>query len=317
MESVVLITGVAGFLGSHLADLLVSNGNKVIGVDNLFRGKIENISHLLEVDNFVYFKKDLTDEVDVSYIFSVLNKYKLDYIFHYAAINGTEHFYDKSYYTFSVNCTATDNILKLATEHKKSLKKLIYASSSEVYGEPSILPTPESEMISLNIYADRDSYAGSKVYGEFVIRLYCQSEGVPYTILRPFNTYGTRMDNTKYGQVIPEFIRKLKDDVFTIIGNGKQTRSFCHVRDHVLLAEKIMYSEKAENRVINIGNDNEVTIVELAELLHKIVGKEFIPKYIEERKFDIQRRCPDISVLKEVTGIKPSIELYDGLLEMV
>jgi nucleoside-diphosphate-sugar epimerase len=211
----------------------------------------------------------------------------------------------------------TDNVLNLAHIHKSSLKKFIYASSSEIYGEPSILPTPESEKISLNIFADRDSYAASKVYGEFAVRLFCKENNMPYTILRPFNTYGSRMDNSKYGQVVPEFIRKLKDKNFTIIGDGDQTRSFCHVKDHVILVEKIMNSSKSINKIINIGNDKEITINHLAKTLHEISKKEFIPSYLPSRKYDVHRRCPNIDLLTSVTGKRPTVTLKQGLSELL
>lgn len=186
-----------------------------------------------------------------------------------------------------------------------------------MYGEPIIIPTPESQFISLNIDAKRDSYASSKANTEFMIRLKSEECGIKYTILRPFNTYGPKMDDSKYGQVVPEFFRKaLSDDVFTIIGSGKETRSFCYVSDHIEIAVKAAESLNTLNEIYNIGAEHEVSILELAEMIHKILGIEFIYQNLDSRKDDIQRRCPSIKKISIATNTSPKITLLNGLSKM-
>jgi len=311
----VLITGCAGFLGSHLVNKLLDNGDYVIGVDNLFRGKESNIQKPLSNTRFKFIKGDLTEQQCIVKINKEVERVGgLDYIYHYAAVNGTEHFYDKPSYTFYVNNKSTENILNVAELNRNRLKRFMYTSSSEVYGEPRIIPTPESELISLNINADRDSYAASKANTEFMVRLRCKELDIHYTILRPFNTYGPNMDDSKYGQVVPEFFRKvMSDDEFTIIGSGKETRSFCYVSDHIEMAVMSAMSENTINGIFNIGIDNEISIIELARKVHDVVGARFNSIEIEGRKDDIQRRSPDISKITNAIGYAPSISLLDGL----
>lgn len=297
-----LVTGAAGFLGSHLCDELIEKGYKVVGVDNFFRGKKENINSKVS-----FSQMDLSNKECVPYL--VLLMKDVDIVFHYAAINGTEYFYDIPTMVFDDNIEITKNVLNAIKD--SNVKKVVYTSTSEVYGDNPPLPTPESHMIQLNIFSDRDSYASSKAIGEFYVKYHCKEYGIDYLILRPFNTYGSRMDNTKYGQVIPEFFRKLNDDEFTIIGNGSQTRSFCHVNDHTRLA--VMLSEDISDDVVNIGNDEQVTILELAEKIHNQRGKDFEPNFLPPRDYDTQRRQPDISKIKKLYTDYKFINLKKGL----
>jgi nucleoside-diphosphate-sugar epimerase len=315
MKKVAIVTGCAGFLGSHLVDRLLDIGYYVIGVDNMFRGTLLNLNSAILTDSFCFIESDLTDTQSIDLIQKeVNNQGRLDYIYHYAAVNGTEHFYDKPLFTFNVNNKTTENILTIARRNKDFLKRLVYTSSSEVYGEPRIIPTPESELISLNINAVRDSYASSKANTEFMVRLQCEESGIPYTILRPFNTYGPRMDGSKYGQVVPEFFRKaLSEEDFTIIGSGEETRSFCYVTDHIEMAIKAAESRNTNNEIYNIGAENEITILNLAKIIHDVLGIDFKYRNIESRKDDIQRRCPNIEKLSKAIGLSPKIGIYEGL----
>ena len=300
-----LVTGAAGFLGSHLCDELLERGYKVVGIDNFFRGKKENLPvH----PNFKFYEVDLVNDDAGDIIFDE----KPDVLFHYAAINGTEYFYDIPTKVFNDNIEITKNILNGIKD--SSIKKVIYTSTSEVYGDNPPLPTPESHMIQLNVFSDRDSYASSKAIGEFYVKYYCQEYGINYLILRPFNTYGPRMDNTKYGQVVPEFFRKLDDEQFTIIGDGTPTRSFCHVDDHKRLA--VMLSEEVSDNVVNIGNDEEITILDLAKKVHKVGGKEFNPSFLPPRDYDTKRRQPDISKIKELFEDYKFISIDEGLKKL-
>ena len=300
-----LVTGAAGFLGSHLCDELLERGYKVVGIDNFFRGKKENLPvH----PNFKFYEVDLVNDDAGDIIFDE----KPDVLFHYAAINGTEYFYDIPTKVFNDNIEITKNILTAIKD--STIKKVVYTSTSEVYGDNPPLPTPESHMIQLNVFSDRDSYASSKAIGEFYVKYYCQEYGINYLILRPFNTYGPRMDNTKYGQVVPEFFRKLDDEQFTIIGDGTPTRSFCHVDDHKRLA--VMLSEEVSDNVVNIGNDEEITILDLAKKVHKVGGKEFNPSFLPPRDYDTKRRQPDISKIKELFEDYKFISIDEGLKKL-
>lgn len=300
-----LVTGVAGFLGSFLSEELLANGYDIVGVDNFFRGKKE---YLPQHKNFTFYKIDLVNEEDK--FSEIVKKEKPEFVFHYAAINGTKYFYDIPYKVMNDNIRMTQNVLDACT--KSTVKKIIYASSSETYGEPLQIPTPETHPILLNIHTDRDSYASSKAICDFYVKLFAKQNKIDYLLLRIFNTYGPHMDTSEYGQVIPEFIKKMfKDKQFTIIGNGQQTRSFCYIEDHTRLVIKL--TEKITNEVVNIGNDRETKIIDLAEMIHKIENKPFNPVFLPGREYDHKRRCPDITKLKKLINDYPKITLKEGL----
>lgn len=300
-----IVTGAAGFLGSFLSEELLSKGYEVIGIDNFFRGKKE---YLPRHKNFNFYKMDLSKEYDK--FSEVVKKEKPELLFHYAAINGTKYFYDIPCRVIDENVCMTQNVLRGCKN--SSVKKIIYASSSEVYGEPLEIPTPETHPILLNIHAERDSYASSKAISEFYVKLFAKEHSLDFLILRIFNTYGPHMDTSEYGQVVPEFIHKMfNEDQFTIIGNGKHTRSFCYVSDHTRLVRKL--AEKVSNEVVNVGNNEEIKIVDLAEMMHKLENKKFNPQYLPQREYDHKRRQPDISKLKKLINDYPKINLEEGL----
>ncbi len=300
-----LVTGAAGFLGSFLSEELLENHYEVVGIDNFFRGKKE---YLPKHKNFIFYDLDLVKEKDK--FARIVKKEKPEWLFHYAAINGTKYFYDIPYQVIDNNICMTQNVLSAC--ENSSVKKIIYASSSEVYGEPLNIPTPESHPILLNVHTVRDSYASSKAICEFYVKLFANKKGIEYLILRIFNTYGPHMDTSEYGQVIPEFINKMfEDKKFTIIGDGEQTRSFCYVTDHTRVVKKL--TENVSNEIVNVGNDKETSIINLAEIMHKMEKKEFYPEFLQEREYDHKRRCPDISKLKKLINDYPKINLDEGL----
>jgi len=293
----ILVTGAAGFLGSHLCDKLLSEGHEVWGIDNFFRGKLENLpTH----KNFTFQEIDLAkDGYDIS---------DLDIVFHYAAINGTRYFYDIPNKVVDDNIRITQNVLNSIT---KSVKKIIYASSSEIYGPTPVVPTDELQPIELHIEADRDSYASSKAIGEFMIKTFGKQNNISYLILRPFNTYGDRMATNGYGQVIPELIERINDDNFFIYGDGLQTRSFCFVDDHVGIANILM--NNVDNQILNIGYDEEITIKNLAEKILKLYN---VKKLIETKEAwgnDTKWRKPSLDKLKKYIGKYQYITLDNGL----
>ena len=304
-----MITGAAGFLGSHLCDEAIRLGWKVIGLDNMFRGRLENLP---DDNNFLFEEVDLLNYNDLR---QIISRHKPEFVVHYAAINGTEYFYEKPWPVVHNNIAMTINLLNAIEETDYNPEKIIYASSSEVYGENPQIPTKEEDLITLDIRAVRDSYASSKAIGEFLIKNFCIEKGIDYLIFRIFNAYGPRMDNTKYGQVVPEFIRKaFSDKKFTIIGDGQHTRSFCFSKDHARMALKLI-SQESKN-VINLGDDKEIRIIDLASLVCNIIGVDFSPKFLKPRKNDPLRRCPDIQVLKQLID-PPHYSLSQGLEETI
>jgi len=308
----VIVTGAAGFIGSFLVEELIRKNYNVLGIDNFFRGSKDNISHLKKSDKFTFLEFDLCNKKDT--LKSIFIDFNPDFIFHYAAINGTKYFYDIPYEVFRTNIISTQNLIYASQE--TNVKKIIYASSSEVYGHNPEVPTSEKCKTILNIETLRDSYASSKAFGEFLIKLFCRESKTDYLIYRIFNTYGPRMDASEYGQVVPEFIRKVKTKgKFTIIGNGQHTRSLCFVEDHTKAAVELI--EITKNKIINIGNDHEITIDYLAKTLHKLVGKSFEPKYLEGRDADTIRRCPDIELLRRHIPDFKFRNLESGLIETI
>ena len=241
-KKIVLISGGAGFIGSHLVDYWIDAKSTVIILDDLSRGSLNNIERHKNSESLVFIQHDLADISSKNVLVEVLQKYKPDLLLHFAAINGTEHFYDHSFRVARTNSMVTLNLIDALEIAKLNIPddwspKLVYASTSEVYGEPELLPTPETARTDLRIDQNRDSYAAAKLMGEFYTKLGCEKMGIPWLIIRIFNVYGPRMVSTKYGQVIPEFIQRLKDGEYPlrILGSGEHTRSFNHVDDFVFL----------------------------------------------------------------------------------
>jgi len=307
-----MVTGAAGFLGSHLVNSLLENGWEVVGIDNLFRGKKENIEKRPGME---FFEIDICD--DKGQLSEIIGKFRPKVIFHYGAINGTEYYYDAPWKVLENNTKSTIALIDAISNSGHVPKKFLYASSSEVYGEfPDKIPTDENAISRLDIHSVRDSYASSKSIGDFLVKLFCESKGVKWTILRIFNAYGPKMDSSKFGQVVPEFIiRALSDEEFTIIGDGAQTRSFCYVGDHVRMVSKIASVENSQG-VFNIGNQKEISMLELAETIHRLVGKEFSPRHLPPRENDPPRRVPDCEKAYSICG-PCEFSLEEGLSETI
>ena len=313
-----MVTGGAGFIGSHLCEELKKYQYDLIILDNLFRGSFENISHIIgEKDSFYVFDLCLENQEN---LVQLLLKHKPDVIFHYAAINGTQYFYDIPFEVYDKNMQATQCLIYavnriICNQDSTWQPFIVYASSSEVYNEPMSIPTKESDITFLNINSMRDSYSASKLFGEFLIKFFCEKAKIPWLILRLFNVYGPKMIGTKYGQVIPEFIKRLKNGEYplSIIGSGKQTRSFCYVSDHVNLTLQLIM-KGVRNEIINVGNPDEITIVDLASLIMCKMGLEPCFTFLPERENDHKRRCPDIDKMKSYISYDlPFLSLEEGL----
>ncbi len=305
-----LVTGAAGFVGSFLCEELLRRGYDVVGVDNLFRGRMENLKAAEQSKAFEFRRLDLTHATAASELKELLRRRAVTHVFHFAAVNGTQHFYDRPKQVLDWNTRITIAVMESLAG--TPVEKIVYASSSEVYGDPDVIPTPESHPIKLKASADRDSYAASKAIGDFFVRLFAKDLGIEYLIVRIFNTYGERMVNTQYGQVIPEFIRKCRTEPkFEIIGNGLHTRSFCYVTDTV---ERIVsLAERGTEPVYNVGHDTELSILDLAKSIHALLGRPFEPVFLPERPDDHKRRCPDIRLMKATLGSLRATPLEEGL----
>jgi nucleoside-diphosphate-sugar epimerase len=313
-KPVVLVTGAAGFIGSFLCEMLLSKGYSVVGIDNLFRGSLDNFKELPNKSQFEFIRMDMSDPITILLMHDLIVSRNITMVFHLAAINGTQYFYDRSLFVLDQNCKITQN-LTAAIENTK-VNYIIYSSSSEVYGDPLSIPTKETDPILLNAHSDRDSYAASKALGDFYIRLFSQKNNINSLILRIFNMYGERMINTRYGQVIPEFIKRmLENEEFTLIGNGTQTRSFCYIKDATHLIGELV--EKQVTGIINLGNNEEISILDLAKKIHALDHKAFNPVFLPERPHDHRRRCPDIAQLQSILSPITFTSLDQGLLKVI
>ena len=313
-----LITGGAGFIGSFFCDKLYDEGVNFTIIDNLFRGKLENVSSLLNKQNKFY-KLDLVDHMAINKIADIIIKEQPDLIVHYAAINGTEHFYDNPSLVAETNSIGTYNLFRaMEMARKRGFDKralIVFSSTSEVYGEPFEIPTSEEDITYARVQYERDSYAIAKLMSEFYMKLFCKELGLDCIILRIFNVYGPRMVGTKYGQVIPEFINRLNlgEYPLRIIGDGQQTRSFCFIDDHINLTWKLINSPKSYNGIYNVGNPDEIKILDLAKRLMLKFGLDAKFSFIPGRDGDHLRRRPDISKLLSTIGKYDFMSLDDGL----
>ena len=300
----ILITGGAGFIGSSLADKLLENKeNFVVAVDDLSTGHEKKLP--TGYDNFLFIKADVNDRAVVS---DIMTTYKFDYVFHYAAVVGVKRTLENPLLVLR-DIEGIKNILETAKNTK--VKKVFYSSSSEVYGEPVEFPQNE-ETTPLN---SKLPYAVVKNLGEVFLKSYYREYGLPYTILRFFNTYGPKQSRNF---VISRFLAfALKNQDITIYGDGKQTRTFCYIDDNVDATVKILENGLCENSVVNIGNDNEISILDLAKLIIDITGSRsklvFLPPLKEG---DMTRRYPDITKMRKILD-RPLVSLEEGIKKIL
>lgn len=296
----ILLTGGAGFLGSHLCERLLSEGHKVICMDNLITGRKENISHLIGNDNFEFIKHDVSKYV--------LVKGKLDYVMHFASPASPVDYLKHPIKTLKVGSLGTHNSLGVAKAHGA---KFLLASTSEVYGDPLVNPQPETYWGNVNPIGPRGVYDEAKRFGEALTLAYHRSHGIDTKIVRIFNTYGERMRHQD-GRVVPTFIdQAIKGEPLTVYGDGSQTRSFCYVSDLVEGIYRLMMSEL--NEPVNIGNPLELSVLEFAKKIKEITGLKneiiFKPLPVNDPKV----RRPDITKAKKELGWEPVVTLEEGL----
>lgn len=310
MQSV-LVAGGAGFIGSHLCKSLLAKDYKVICVDNLITGDKKNIEDLQSNPNFTFLDKDVTKPLG--------EEIRADFIFHLASPASPNKKCSKSYInhpieTLLVNSLGTYNLLELA---KKLSAKFLFTSTSEVYGDPEVSPQGEDYFGHVNPNGVRSVYDESKRFGEAVTMAFVRKFNLDARIIRIFNTYGPFMQKDD-GRVVSEFIvQAISGKPFTVYGDGKQTRSFCFVTDMVDGIEKAMFSENTKGEVINLGNPDERTVLELASLVREICGSSSEPIFEALPEDDPKTRKPDITKAEKLLGWKPKVGIEEGLKKTV
>lgn len=312
----VLITGGAGFIGSHLAEALLNGGHEVDIIDNLSTGSIRNVGHLKSNPRFKYTIDTLTNEPLLAELID-----RNDVIFHFAAAVGVKLIVEQPVHTIETNVHGTEVVLKHANKKKK---KVVIASTSEVYGKSTDVPFREdADLVMGATMKHRWAYACSKAIDEFLALAYYKERGLPVIIVRFFNTVGPRQTG-QYGMVLPSFVRQaLAGEPITVFGDGTQSRSFTYVGDVVECLLKLIQEPKAIGQVFNIGNKEEVTILKLAEIVKSLTGSssriEFIPydQAYEEGFEDMPRRVPDLAKVHQLIGYEPKVQLNEIITKVI
>jgi len=307
-----LITGGAGFIGSHLGDLLLRKGHRVLAVDNLSTGSLSNIAHLQGNENFQFARADIMEGVVLDRLAS-----EADVIVHLAASVGVERIISKPVETISNNVGGTEVVLQAALRYGC---RILVASTSEVYGKGAKIPFAEEDDVLLGpTCRNRWGYAASKMVDEFLGLAYNHEYGLPVVVTRFFNTVGPRQTG-QYGMVIPRFVgQALRGETITVYGDGTQSRCFCDVRDVILGVDALCLSDDATGKVVNVGSQSEISIMALAERIKEITGSSSEIRLIPYDEAyapgfeDMQRRLPDTSRIKSLVGWEPKISLDETL----
>ena len=303
----ILITGAAGFLGSHLCDRLIADGHDVVGMDNFITGSPDNISHLMGNPRFTFFKHDVSNYIFVPG--------KIGAVLHFASPASPNPLSPNAYFnlpiqTMKAGALGTHNTLGVAKAHAA---RFLLASTSEIYGDPLVHPQTEDYAGNVDPIGPRAVYDEAKRFAESLTMAYHRQHGVDTRIVRIFNTYGPRMD-LHDGRALPNLLSQaLLGEPLTVYGNGQQTRSFCYVDDLIEGIVRLLHSD--EHMPVNIGNPDEMTLLRFAESINALVGNPsgitFVPEARSER--DPQRRQPDITRARERLGWEPAFTLDQGL----
>jgi dTDP-glucose 4,6-dehydratase len=294
-----LVTGGAGFLGSHLCDELLARGHRVICVDNLETGSLANIEHIRD-ERFVHLNLNITEPYFVDEA--------IDFVYHLASPASPIDYLRLPLHTLKVGSYGTHHTLGMAKKHRA---RFLLASTSEVYGDPQVHPQPESYWGHVNPIGPRGVYDEAKRYAEALTMAYHGQQGVDTAIVRIFNTYGGRM-RPHDGRAIPTFLRQaLQDRPLTVFGDGSQTRSFCFVEDEV--RGLIALAESGYHQPVNIGNPTEFTLLELAETVIEVTGSKSEIVFEALPTDDPQVRQPDITLARKILGWEPTVDLREGL----
>src|SRR6476469_8001360 len=300
MSKRVLITGGAGFLGSHLCDRFIKEGYRVIAMDNLITGDLRNIEHLFKLKEFEFYHHDVTKFIHIPG--------ELDYILHFASPASPIDYLKIPIQTLKVGAMGTHNCMGLAKDKKA---RILVASTSEVYGDPTVHPQTEEYWGNVNPVGPRGVYDEAKRFQEAITMAYHTYHGVQTRIVRIFNTYGPRM-RLNDGRVLPAFIgQALRGEDLTVFGDGSQTLSFCYVDDLIEGIYRLLLSDYVYP--VNIGNPAEITIKEFGEEIARLTGVEFKPVYQALPENDPMKRRPDITKAKEILGWEPKVDRAEGL----
>jgi dTDP-glucose 4,6-dehydratase/UDP-glucuronate decarboxylase len=300
----VLVAGGAGFIGSHLCDSLLADGHEVIAMDNLITGRRVNVEHLAEHPRFTLIEANVVDPIDLD----------VEVVYHLASPASPVGYMRHPFETHVTNAVGTHNLLKLAQRRNASF---LYTSTSEAYGNPTVHPQPETYFGNVNPVGPRSCYDESKRYGESITMEFVRQLGLDARIVRLFNTYGPRND-PEDGRVIPNFITSAqRGEPLVIFGDGSQTRSLCYVSDLVRGLRAAMETAGTTGQVINLGNPDERTILDLAEIINRNCGSSAGVRFVPAREDDPERRCPDISKARCLLGWEPVVSLEDGLRETI
>ena len=295
----IVVTGAAGFIGSHLCEALLARGDSVVGIDNLSTGDLHNIAHLRAMD-FEFIRHDVTQYIDVDG--------QVDYVLHWASPASPIDYLELPIQTLKVGSLGTHNALGLA---KAKGAKFVLASTSEVYGDPLVHPQKETYWGNVNPIGPRGVYDEAKRFAEAITLAYHRTHGVDTKIVRIFNTYGPRM-RLRDGRAVPAFVSQaLANEDVTVFGDGTQTRSFCYVSDLVRGILSLM--ESNTNEPVNIGNPHELTIEEIARTIVRLVGSRSQIVYRPLPVDDPKQRQPDITRARTLLGWQPEVSLEDGL----
>jgi len=304
MKRRILITGGAGFIGSHLCDRFIGEGDSVVCMDSLVTGSMSNIKHLLKDIKFTFVKHDVSKYINI--------KGKLDYVLHFASPASPVDYLKYPIKTLKVGSLGTHNALGVAKAKKA---KFFLASTSEVYGDPEVHPQRETYWGNVNPIGPRGVYDEAKRFAEAITMAYHRAHKIDTKIIRIFNTYGERM-RLHDGRAIPEFvINALHNKPIPVFGKGQQTRSFCYVSDLIEGIRRLM--DSGINTPVNIGNPNEVTIKELAEVIIDLTASKSRIIYKELPVDDPKKRQPDITIARTKLGWSPKVRLRDGLTKVI
>jgi dTDP-glucose 4,6-dehydratase len=295
----VLVTGAAGFLGSHLTDRLLSEGHSVLGIDNLSTGNVANLTHLNHEPRFQFEQRDLCQTFDPD---------PVDYVFNFASPASPPEYLRLAIETLRVGSIGTENSLEIAAKYGAGF---LHASTSECYGDPLVHPQTEDYWGNVNPVGPRSVYDEAKRYAEALVMAYHRSRGVNTHLVRIFNTYGPRL-HPGDGRVISNFVMQaLRGEPLTIYGEGSQTRSFCYVDD--LIEGILRLSRSDEHLPVNIGNPDEFTILECAQTVLEVTGSKSELSFKPLPEDDPTRRRPDITKARTLLGWEPQISLREGL----
>lgn len=295
-----VVTGGAGFLGSHLCDALLARGDQVVCLDNLSTGRIDNVTHLIGQTGFEFHQTDVSDGIEIAG--------PVDVVAHFASAASPPDYQRMPLETLAVGSKGTENALALAEANGA---RFVLASTSEVYGDPAVHPQNEEYWGNVNPIGPRSVYDEAKRFAEALTRAYGAARRVNVGIIRIFNTYGPRMSATD-GRVVTNFIMQaLAGGPITVYGNGSQTRSFCYVDD--LIRGIVAMIDSTEPGPVNLGNPEEFTVGEFAELVRRITGSASPIEYRPLPVDDPTRRCPEIARAREVLGWQPQVPVAQGV----